>query len=571
MEERIIKIVDQNDGILDLSLLKQKYLVMYNEPIPVRVRLSDWCDQFPSLSVSKKGNTNYIRSVVENKTIVRKEETETEKCIVSVLQRHGGSLWLSHLAHYYQREHNARLHNPNGGKLLPWIKSFASIVVSTHPKNKEKIISLKDKTSNQPNDSLNANVENSDQSGIMKAIITSQAELQTFLLRFEDDLTISLDCEVLENESFLLVLRNSKACCAIDCQSIGLETVGLQTKKLMHGGKTIFLHDFYHLNPYLDRLGLRTEEFFKDCIDTQLVMELLTQDTHSSFVDLSIFMKTSTCFRDRNYKQKNSHTHPLVLTNDCVKRAMDKVSVLHQTQRFMIEHLDSKQLDTIKRSSLERSRNEVRDIRFITDQNYRMVSYELAKHLHQRESISQPAMMKVHNEVESVLELLPIYIREELEKLGTEHITDVCLDIGRQPLCWWNNERKMVCCNKEKNFIQNIMASQRDFHVVDDSALKFITDKVGKFGFDNRGGIEKALHRISCIKNRTDKIIGLTIRFGRHVDGNADMIKDLLLGDNGGSILFLGEVRLMFASFFTLAKKDLCLISFPVYMEAWFW
>eukprot|EP00956_Cyclotella_meneghiniana_P042857 scaffold249335_cov52-Cyclotella_meneghiniana.AAC.1 len=48
------------------------------------------------------------------------------------------------------------------------------------------------------------------------------------------------------------------------------------------------------------------------------------------------------------------------------------------------------------------------------------------------------------------------------------------------------------------------------------------------FGDDNRAGMDGQLHRISCIRNNRNGVIGLTIRVGRHIEGNSDMIRDLL-------------------------------------------
>jgi stage III sporulation protein SpoIIIAA len=70
--------------------------------------------------------------------------------------------------------------------------------------------------------------------------------------------------------------------------------------------------------------------------------------------------------------------------------------------------------------------------------------------------------------------------------------------------------------------------------------LDLIVSRVGGFGSDNRAGLHEQLHRRSAIRNRADAIIGLTMRVGRHVNGNASMIADLLFHDDA-SILFLGE------------------------------
>lgn len=71
--------------------------------------------------------------------------------------------------------------------------------------------------------------------------------------------------------------------------------------------------------------------------------------------------------------------------------------------------------------------------------------------------------------------------------------------------------------------------------------INYIVDQLGGFGSDNRAGLERQLHRISAIRNREKEIIGLTMRVGRHVEGNVYMIADLLHRYPTKSILFLGE------------------------------
>ena len=70
--------------------------------------------------------------------------------------------------------------------------------------------------------------------------------------------------------------------------------------------------------------------------------------------------------------------------------------------------------------------------------------------------------------------------------------------------------------------------------------LDSIVQRLGGFGSDNRASLEGQLHRISAIRNRADTIIGLTMRVGRYVGGNAAIIADILFRDDK-SILFLGE------------------------------
>lgn len=67
----------------------------------------------------------------------------------------------------------------------------------------------------------------------------------------------------------------------------------------------------------------------------------------------------------------------------------------------------------------------------------------------------------------------------------------------------------------------------------------FLRLQVGDFGGDNRAGIDKTLHRVSCIRNRVGRVVGLTCRVGRAISGSADMVADLARA--GKSILLLGE------------------------------
>jgi stage III sporulation protein SpoIIIAA len=65
-----------------------------------------------------------------------------------------------------------------------------------------------------------------------------------------------------------------------------------------------------------------------------------------------------------------------------------------------------------------------------------------------------------------------------------------------------------------------------------------VVKKIGVFNTDNRAGIERTLHRVSAIRNRAGKIIGLTCRIGRAVVGTIEIIRDIV--ESGKSILFLG-------------------------------
>jgi stage III sporulation protein SpoIIIAA len=69
--------------------------------------------------------------------------------------------------------------------------------------------------------------------------------------------------------------------------------------------------------------------------------------------------------------------------------------------------------------------------------------------------------------------------------------------------------------------------------------IAFVVEHIGTFGDDNRAGIERTLHRISAIRNRNGKIVGLTCRIGRAVFGTIEIINDFV--ESGKSILIMGR------------------------------
>ena len=82
-----------------------------------------------------------------------------------------------------------------------------------------------------------------------------------------------------------------------------------------------------------------------------------------------------------------------------------------------------------------------------------------------------------------------------------------------------------------------VMLLEREIDRADD--LQYVVDHIGTFGDDNRAGIERTLHRISAIRNRNGKIVGLTCRIGRAVFGTIEIIEDFV--ESGKSILIMGR------------------------------
>ena len=76
-------------------------------------------------------------------------------------------------------------------------------------------------------------------------------------------------------------------------------------------------------------------------------------------------------------------------------------------------------------------------------------------------------------------------------------------------------------------------------HDVTAEDIAYVISRIGQFGGDNRAGIERTLHRISALRNRSGKVVGLTLRVGRAMYGTMEIIRDVV--EAGKSILLLGR------------------------------
>jgi len=131
--------------------------------------------------------------------------------------------------------------------------------------------------------------------------------------------------------------------------------------------------------------------------------------------------------------------------------------------------------------------------------------------------------VEFYEDLEKLYRVLPPKVLEHLKEKDLEDLIEVVLDLGRVPEIRRSDGR--------------IEYLGKSLVVQDD--LDYLTEKVEDFASDNRSGIAGTLHRISAIKNRKGKTIGLTCRIGRVVTGTILCIKDIVLKNK--SILFLGR------------------------------
>ncbi|WP_254896275.1 AAA family ATPase [Synechococcus sp. HK05] len=130
---------------------------------------------------------------------------------------------------------------------------------------------------------------------------------------------------------------------------------------------------------------------------------------------------------------------------------------------------------------------------------------------------------RITDDLDRLLEVLPEAVRQALAPVeAREQLLEVVLDLGRVPEARYPGR-----------------AVSLGEAVVERADLAAVVEQLGAFGGDNRAGIERTLHRISAIRNRTGTIVGLTCRVGRAVFGTVAMVRDLM--DSGQSLLLMGR------------------------------
>ena len=131
--------------------------------------------------------------------------------------------------------------------------------------------------------------------------------------------------------------------------------------------------------------------------------------------------------------------------------------------------------------------------------------------------------MITRNNLKNLIKRLPLFIQDRLNQhIYQDQLIEIILDLGQRP---------EVRLRNGSEYLSQKVISWQD--------LEYTTKQIGKFSYKNRTGVEKTLHRISCIRNRQFLINGLTFRIGRVIFGTISIIRDLL--ESNKSILILGK------------------------------
>jgi stage III sporulation protein SpoIIIAA len=131
--------------------------------------------------------------------------------------------------------------------------------------------------------------------------------------------------------------------------------------------------------------------------------------------------------------------------------------------------------------------------------------------------------MSINKDLKKLIDSLPFFLQEHLNSHpNKDKLIEIVLDLGRRP------EARFI---NGPEYLSQKLISWQD--------IDYVTKRISKFSNENRAGIERTLHRISCIRNRQFLINGLTCRVGRAVFGTISVIRDLL--ESKKSILILGK------------------------------
>ncbi len=137
-----------------------------------------------------------------------------------------------------------------------------------------------------------------------------------------------------------------------------------------------------------------------------------------------------------------------------------------------------------------------------------------------RDACTCDETVSLNREVAALLAHVPPWLREAAGSVAEDDLLEIVMDLGRPPRLrlrtgWLDLEREVT----------------RD-------DLQYVVGRLDRFRPDNRTGIDRTLHRIACIRDRYQDIVGYTFRVGRAVVGAAAPVRELLA--SGASLLIVG-------------------------------
>jgi stage III sporulation protein AA len=126
-------------------------------------------------------------------------------------------------------------------------------------------------------------------------------------------------------------------------------------------------------------------------------------------------------------------------------------------------------------------------------------------------------------ETDLLLDVLPPRLRDAVvQACDRDLLVEIVMDLGRPA--------------EARTFTSHQVFPELE---VTEDDLAHVIERIGDFGDDNRAGIARTLHRISALRNRKGRVIGLTLRIGRAIYGTAEIVRDII--ESGQNMLLLGR------------------------------
>jgi hypothetical protein len=341
---------------------------------------------------------------------------------------------------------------------------------------------------------------------------------------------VAMDCIGDPQDLYLIQVATENTVYMLDCVALdSISVYQLIRDMLLNQSVLKLFHDVYNSAAVFAALG-GVDDLPQGTLDTQVLMESMTGQCHSGLLEMlehfGIYPQSKSLADRATMDSKLFALRPI--PPKLVQHYVDKVRFLLDIPSKILLSSEST-LNKYMRLSDARVQSAaqsggVRHVVFDKDNSYKLASYEVL-HDTRPTGIALQRNLVVSEDIDSLLCLLKSDLSDTIAG-QTDDLSDIVLDKGRRAVCWIKGKR-VVLASEDR--------------IVDDADIDHVVTTVGDFGNDNRAGIERQLHRISAVRNRKNEIVGLTLRVGRHIVGNADIIRDLLFQDTSASILFLGE------------------------------
>ena len=289
------------------------------------------------------------------------------------------------------------------------------------------------------------------------------------------------------------------------------------------------MHDLYHDVWALHRfLPQQRDLKVQNIIDTQLVAEYLCPSS-DPFIALAPMLELLGQQRTDVPPQSTLLSRPL-------DRAIFDVKLLLKVDEMLptLLPLQSERLMLLE-SSAKRASESIKDQgkrQMFINRRHRLTHMKPQKYSDYITDYN--SLEKQLEEYNSLLKLLPeVYQDQSVHFHRYAEMVDFIFDKGTEPY--------VLCRNHERLALHKTAETTED-------PIEYILEQLRRRGVDidnsmqnnNRIGLDGQLHRISLIRNRSNRVYGITLRIGRAVYGQANTIIDLLTSKSKPSILVLG-------------------------------